>query len=271
MHAHPDDEASKGAGTTALYSSRGVRCVLVCCTGGEEGDLLNTSYGPIRTSMAEVRAAELAESVGILGYDALYMLGYEDSGMADSRANENPACFARAPLGHAVGRFVKILREERPDVVITYGEDGGYPHPDHLRVHEVTMAGIEAASDPALFERAGEPHAVAKVYYTVRSKARMVALAEAYERAGLESPFKNWVRPDDDDSHVTTRVDVGAFFERRRDALLAHRTQVSSGSFWMTLPLEISRQAYPFEDYTLAYSRRPVRLPESDLFAGIPG
>src|SRR2546428_5346114 len=122
--------------------------------------------------MFGVRMEELAEAVRILGYSAVHMLGYEDSGMADARSNENPACFARAPLRHATSRLVKILREERPDVVITYGQDGGYPHPDHLRVHEVTMVAARAAADPSDFPWLGEPHAVPKIYFTARSKAR---------------------------------------------------------------------------------------------------
>jgi mycothiol S-conjugate amidase len=191
--------------------------------------------------------------------------------MAGSSANENPACFARAPLRHAVGRLVKILRDERPSVVITYASDGGYPHPDHLRVHQVGVEAFFAASDPAQYVDAGPPHEVTKLYYQARSRERLVALADAHDRAGLESPFRSWISDEDDDFHITTRIDVGNFFEVRRDALLAHRTQVSPDSLWMKLPLETARQAYPFEDFTLAYSRVEVRVPEADLFAGIPG
>jgi mycothiol S-conjugate amidase len=155
--------------------------------------------------------------------------------------------------------------------VIAYDEDGGYPHPDHLRVHEITVAAFAAAGDPVQYPGAGPAFAPSKLYYTTRSKARLVALAEAHERAGLESPFKNWIREDQDDSHITTRIDVGEHFEARRDALLAHATQVAPDSFWMRLPLDVSREAYPHEDYTLAFTRVPVRLPETDLFTGIPG
>lgn len=245
--------------------------MLVCCTGGEEGEILNESYGELPGPIVDVRREELAAATAALGYSTVHYLGYEDSGMADSRANENPACFARAPLRHATGRLVKILRDERPDVVITYAEDGGYPHPDHLRVHEVTMAAVAAAPDPAQYPAAGPPHTVPKVYYAARSKARMLALADAHDRLGLDTPFRNWVREEDDDSHITTRVDVGEFFEARRDALLAHRTQVAPDSFWMRLPLDVAREAYPHEDFTLAYTNVPVRLPETDLFSSLPG
>lgn len=271
VHAHPDDESSKGAGTNALYASRGVRCVLVCCTGGEEGEILNPGYGTPERLMAELRKDELEAATRILGYSAVHMLGYEDSGMADSRANENPACFARAPLRHAVGRLVKILRDERPDVVVTYPPSGGYPHPDHIRVHEVTMAAIEAAPDPSSYEEAGPPHTVSKVYYAARSRERMVAMAEAYERLGIEYPFRARMRDDDRGDEITAKIDVGEFFQVRQDALLAHATQVSPDSFWTRLPLEVARQAYPYEDYTLAASTVAVRPPESDLFSGIPG
>ena len=133
------------------------------------------------------------------------------------------------------------------------------------------MAAVKAAAEPGEFPWLGAPHEVAKIYYSARSKARMQALADAHERLGLENPFRNWVRDDQDDSHITTKVDVGDFFEARRDALLAHRTQVAPDGFWFRIPLEVSRDAYPYEDFTLANTRVPIRLPETDLFTGIPG
>jgi mycothiol S-conjugate amidase len=235
--------------------------------------VLNASYGTPLRPMKQIRRDELAAATAILGYSAVYMLGYEDSGMPDSRANENPACFARAPLRHATGRLVQIMRRERPDVVITYPEDGGYGHPDHLRVHEVSLAAVHASADPTAFPAAGDPFSVPKLYYSARSRARMAALAEAYERLGLDFPFRDRVRQDvgQDDSHITSRIDVGELFEVRRDALLAHATQIGPDSFWMRLPLGVAREAYPHEDYSLALSSVPVRFPENDLFAGIPG
>src|SRR5438552_1062023 len=140
VHAHPDDEASKGAGTIAKLHAEGVKTVLVCCTGGEEGDILNPAMesDEVKANMHEVRMQELRDSVDIIGYDELVLLGYRDSGMPDSEANRNPASFAQAPLEEAVGRLVAAIREHRPQVIVTYDEEQSrYPHPDHLRVHEI--------------------------------------------------------------------------------------------------------------------------------------
>ena len=140
VHAHPDDEASKGPGTVAKYHAEGVRTVLVCCTGGEEGDILNPALDSpeVRADIGAVRMRELAAATTVIGYDEVVMLGYRDSGMPDSEANARPDSFARAPLEEAVGRLVAVIRRERPQVIVTYGDDQkGYPHPDHLRVHEI--------------------------------------------------------------------------------------------------------------------------------------
>src|SRR5688572_24579901 len=146
VHAHPDDESSKGAGSVAKYHAEGVRTVLVCCTGGEEGDILNPAMDKpeVRDNLHEVRAEELRRAAEVIGYDELVMLGYRDSGMPDSEANANPECFAQAPMEEAVGRLVAILRRERPQVIITYNEDQqGYPHPDHIRVHDISVAAVD--------------------------------------------------------------------------------------------------------------------------------
>ena len=133
VHAHPDDEASKGASTVALYHARGVRTVLVCCTGGEEGDILNPALDTpeMQGRLAEVRREELARAARVIGYDEVVMLGYRDSGMKGAEANSHPDCFANADLGEATDRLVEIIRRERPQVVVTYPEDQGtYQHPD---------------------------------------------------------------------------------------------------------------------------------------------
>ena len=158
VHAHPDDEASKGAPTVAKYHADGVHTVLVCCTGGEEGDILNPAMDTpeVRADIGNVRMAELKASTEIIGYDDTVLLGYRDSGMPDSEANKNPASFAQAPLDEAVGRLVTVIRRERPQVVITYGDNQTeYPHPDHLRVHEISVLAFDLAGDPNRFPEAG--------------------------------------------------------------------------------------------------------------------
>src|SRR5215213_1897573 len=125
VHAHPDDESSKGAATVARYHAEGVRCVLVCCTGGEAGDILNPAMDTpeVRERLHEVRMEELAAATAVIGFDEVVLLGYRDSGMPDTPENEDPRCFARADFDEAVGRLVAIIRRTRPQVIITYPDD----------------------------------------------------------------------------------------------------------------------------------------------------
>src|SRR5438067_9250464 len=147
VHAHPDDEASKGAGSVARYHAEGIRTVLVCCTGGEEGDILNAAMDTpeVRARLDEIRMEELARAVEVIGYDEVVMLGYRDSGMPDTAANADPRSFAQAPLEEAIGKLVAVVRRERPQVMVTYGDEQTfYPHPDHIRVHDISIEAFDA-------------------------------------------------------------------------------------------------------------------------------
>ena len=274
VHAHPDDEASKGPATVAKAKAEGIKTVLVCCTGGEQGDILNPAMDTpeVRERLHEVRMEELAESMRVIGYEELVLLGYQDSGMPDTPANEDPRCFARADLDEAVGRLVKAIREHRPHVIVTYGDDQrGYPHPDHLRVHDVTIPAFEAAGDPDRYPELGEPWQPLKLYYTLWSRARMVATHERFLALGLESPFdEKWFERPSQDDRITTRVDISDFMDVRPAALLAHRTQIDPESkFWFGLPPEEARTVHPFDEYQLARSLVDTAEPEDDLFAGL--
>ncbi|MGV3760387.1 MAG: mycothiol conjugate amidase Mca [Actinomycetota bacterium] len=280
VHAHPDDESSKGAGTVAKYRAEGVRTVLVCCTGGEEGDILNPAMDKdeVRADIAAVRRAELAKAAEIIGYDHVEMLGYRDSGMPDSEANRNPAAFANAPFEEAVDKLATILRRERPQVVITYpDEQQGYPHPDHLRVHDITQPAVERAADPDWVSEAGEPWQVAKVYYSVWSKKRTELTHQKFLELDLESPYsQEWFDRPWQDHRITTMIDIEGFAEVRFDALLAHATQIDPNSpFWFGLPREVAASIHPYDDYILACStlepvpESPPNPPEDDLFAGL--
>lgn len=274
IHAHPDDEASKGAPTVAKYKTEGVRAVLVTCTGGEEGDILNPAMDrpEIRADLAAVRKRELEAASALIGYDELVLLGYRDSGMPDSEANARPDAFANADLDEAVARLVKIIRREQPQVILTYGDDQqGYPHPDHLRVHDISLPAFDLAGDHTYRPDLGEPFTPLKMYYSVWSRARVEATHKKFLELGLESPFSDdwFTRPSQDD-RVTTSIDIEPWFDVRLEALLAHATQVDPESaFWFGLPREIARTVHPFEDYILAHSRVETQLPETDLFAGI--
>jgi len=272
VHAHPDDESSKGAATVHHYAGEGVRCVLVCCTGGEEGDILNPAMDrpEVRERLAEVRMEELARATEIIGYSEVVLLGYRDSGMAGTTANAHPDCFAGADLDEAVGRLVGIIRRERPQVVVTYADDQqGYPHPDHLRVHDISVVAFDAAADPGAYPDAGPPWQPLKLYYSAWARARLMALHEKFLELGLESPFdQKWMDRPGLDDRITTRIST-AGDDVQRAALLAHATQIDPSSpFWFGLPPEVG-SAYPYEDFILARSMVDVAVPEDDLFAGV--
>ena len=274
VHAHPDDEASKGAGTVAKANDEGIRTVLVCCTGGEAGDILNPAMDSpeVRERLPEVRMEELRRSVEVIGYQHLVLLGYRDSGMPDSEENAHPDAFANAPLDEAVGKLVAVIREHRPQVIVTYADDQrGYPHPDHLRVHDISVLAFDRAGDPDAHPEAGEPWQPLKLYYSMWSRARIVAMHEKFLELGLESPFdKRWFERPDQDDRITTKVDTGEFHDVRRQALLAHATQVDPTSpFWFGLPTEEAAKIYPWDDYHLARSLVDAEVPEDDLFAGV--
>jgi mycothiol S-conjugate amidase len=248
--------------------------VLVTCTGGEEGDILNPAMdtAEVRADIGAVRARELEAAVAIIGYDELVLLGYRDSGMPDSAANAHAESFAAAPLEEAIGRLVAEIRRARPQVIVTYGDDHtGYPHPDHIRVHDISVAAFDASGEPDAFPDAGEPYEPLKLYYTVWSKRRVVATHEKFIELGLESPFDaRWLDRPGEDERITTSIDLTGFADVRREALLAHATQVDPTSkFWFGLPPEVQRTIHPFDDYVLARSRVESDLPESDLFAGV--
>jgi len=274
VHAHPDDESSKGAATIARYHAEGVRTVLVCCTDGAAGDILNPAMDrpEVKADLPAVRAQELARAAEIIGYDEVVHLGYRDSGMPDTEPNAHPEAFANAPLDDAVGRLVEVIRRERPQVVVTYGDDQkGYPHPDHLMVHDVTMPAVERAADPSWYPEAGEAHRVDKVYWTAWSRARIVAMHEMFIELGKESPYdQKWFERPDQDHRITTRVHTGEWSDVRWEALLAHATQIDPESpFWFGLPRDVAARVHPWDEYILAVSHVDSDESSGDLFDGV--
>jgi mycothiol S-conjugate amidase len=275
VHAHPDDEASKGAGTVARYHDEGVHTVLVTCTGGEAGDILNPAMDrpEVRADLSDIRRRELARAAKIIGYDDVVLLGYRDSGMPDSPENGHPEAFVNADLDEAIGRLVEIIRRERPQVIITYGDDQEhYPHPDHLRVHDITLPAFERAADPDAYPEAGEPWQPSKLYYSVWSRKRMEAMHRRFTDLGLESPFQDeWFEVEwGSDGRITTEIDVAVYSAVRGEALLAHETQIDPQSpFWFGLPSEEMAKLNSQEEYVLARSLVDAPVPERDLFAGV--
>jgi mycothiol S-conjugate amidase len=226
----------------------------------------------VRENMAEVRRQELEASAAAIGFAEVAMLGYRDSGMPDSPENADPRCFARAPEDEAVERLVRIIRRVRPQVILTYGdEQTGYPHPDHLRVHDISIVAWDAAGDPDRFRDAGPAWTPSKLYYSTWARARFTAMHEAFLANELESPFdQKWFDRPSQDHKITTRIDITGYYAVRSAALRAHATQIDPNErFWFGLTDEIAERAYPFEDFELAKSRVETALPEDDLFAGL--
>jgi mycothiol S-conjugate amidase len=277
VHAHPDDEASKGAASVAKYVAEGVEVMIATCTGGERGSILNPAMDrpDVIANLSGIRHQEMQNAINILGAHHSW-LGFVDSGLpeGDPLPPLPEGCFALEPLEIAAEPLVRLVRTFKPHVITTYDENGGYPHPDHIMTHTVSVEAFEAAADPDRYPGTGEPWQPLKLYYHMTfHKERFLALHQGMVDAGLESPYeerlKDWVDSGDVGPRVTTRVNCGDYFPVRDQALIAHATQVDPTSFWFACPLEIQRQAWPTEDYELARSLVDTETPEDDLFAGI--
>lgn len=282
VHAHPDDESSKGAATLARYVAEGVDVLVVTCTGGERGSILNPALADdprVARDMAEFRREEMARAVEVLGVRHEW-LGFVDSGLpeGDPLPPLPPGCFALEPLEVAAAALVRSVRAFRPHVMITYDENGGYPHPDHIMCHRVSVEAFDAAGDADRYPAAGEPWQPLKLYYDrMFSATKFRRLHEAALEAGLESPFEQWLqrRPRDEeeiaayDASVTTRVQCADWFEVRDRALVAHASQVDPKGFFFSVPLDLQRRVWPTEEFQLVRSLVGDTVPEDDLFAGV--
>jgi len=275
VHAHPDDESSKGAATMAKYVDAGAEVLVISCTGGERGDVLNPKLVDdprILRDLAQVRRDEMAAAQAILGVDH-HWLGFVDSGLpeGDPLPPLPAGCFALEPLEVPVEALVREIRRFRPHVVTTYDENGGYPHPDHIRCHEVSVAAFDAAGDPTAYPEAGEPWSPLKLYYNGGfSKARISAYHEALVAAGQESPYGEWLEKwDRPERTVSTRIDCADWFDRRDAALIAHATQIDPDGWFFKVPREMQAQIWPYDEYEIAASYVPIEEDESDLFAGL--
>jgi len=277
VHAHPDDESSKGAATTAKYVAEGVDVHVATCTGGERGSVLNPKMDrpEVQANISEVRRVEMENARDILGVRQDW-LGFVDSGWpeGDPKPPLPEGCFALEDVEVAAERLVRVIRSFRPHVVTTYDEKGGYPHPDHIQCHNITVVAFEAAGDPTRYPDSGEPWQPLKLYYHHSfNRPRMTALHEAMLAAGLESPYAerlaDWPANPEWDARITTRVPCADYFPVRDQALLAHETQIDPDGFWFAVPIEMQTQVWPHEDYELAISHVPAPTPEDDLFAGI--
>jgi mycothiol S-conjugate amidase len=277
VHAHPDDESSKGAASTAMYVAQGVDVHVVTCTGGERGSILNPAMDrpDVIANMAEIRRQEMEKARDILGVSQDW-LGFIDSGWpeGDPKPPLPEGCFGLVPTDVAAVPLVKLIRQFKPHVLTTYDENGGYPHPDHIQCHAISVRAFELAGDPEALPETGLPWQPLKLYYQhTFHRDRIVALHEAMLARGLESPYaerlKEWKPNPEHERRVTTRVPCAEFFPIRDQALLAHATQIDPEGAWFDIPLEVHQAVWPTEDYELAQSLVPTDIPEDDLFAGI--
>ncbi len=277
VHAHPDDESSKGAATTARYVAEGVEVVVATCTGGERGSILNPAMDRpyVLANIASIRRQEMDRAREILGIEQVW-LGWVDSGLpeGDPLPPLPDGCFAAMDVNAAAAPLVGLIRRFRPQVLTTYDENGGYPHPDHIMCHKISMAAVVTAADPKALPELGEPWQVQKVYYQLSfNRPRIVALDHAMTERGLESPYTErlagWQQDPEHEARLTTRVPCAEYFAVRDKALLAHATQVDPEGSWFSVPLEVHQRAWPTEDWKLVQSQVPSELPEDDLFAGI--
>ncbi len=282
VHAHPDDEASKGAATAAKYVDDGARVTLVTCTGGEAGEILNEALKELDPkTLVDVRAGELEASCKVIGFAAAWQLGHLDSGWFEDLSLVPDGTFWATPDDEAAGSLAAILRRERPQVVVTYPEDGGYPHPDHIKVHRVTMRAVALAADasfavPALDELPADPAwQVERIYSsTVWTLAKMEAMDAEHLARGLASVHGDWIkrRRESGATEVASDavIECAQWLQRRDDALLAHATQVDPNGMWFAHDRDVELMVAPWEEYHLLAGEQP-HAPLPDLFAGLSG
>ena len=274
VHAHPDDETFATGGTIARYSRAGVRVVNVTCTGGERGEIVDPELATPENfaDLGAIRQGELAMANEILGVSDQEYLGYCNSGMAGTASNLEPSCFMQATIDESTERLVRLIRRYRPQVLVSYDENGTYGHPDHIRAHEITVAAFAAAGDPNSYPETGAAWQPTKLYYVGQPRERMIGLWRRRQALGQPSPLDN---PDFDpqtrgidDARITTALDVAEFVPLKVAALRAHRTQVKPDHMLLQGdPLAAEYLGQEF--FVLAQGPQPAQTPETDLFENI--
>jgi N-acetyl-1-D-myo-inositol-2-amino-2-deoxy-alpha-D-glucopyranoside deacetylase len=282
VHAHPDDETIGTGATMAKYAAEGAHVTLVTCTLGEEGEILVPELEHLAADkedgLGQHRIGELADAMRALGVTDHRFLGgpgrWRDSGMMGTPSNDRADCFWNADLETAVGELVKVMREVRPQVVVTYNEIGGYGHPDHIQAHRVAIAAYDAAGDPSRYPDAGAPWGPSKLYYTAVPISLLRQGFDLLKEMGEEAPFGvtdvDELPFGDPDETVTTRIDASDFLEAKRDAMRAHRTQIMVDGPFFALSNDVGQRAFGVEHYRLIRGTPPPPgAMEEDLFAGL--
>lgn len=265
VHAHPDDEASSTGGVLAAYSDQGVRTIVVTCTNGEFGDgpagIKPGDDGHDTADVAQKRLAELREACKHLGVTELELLGYHDSGMPEWEYRNSPDAFCNVPLENVVDRIGALIEKYRPQVVITYDPDGAYQHPDHVHAARAAIGAVEKTGIPA------------KLYLAAMRRSEWQQIFEALRAAGEDVP--EWELSDEErrqieesEARITTEVDITSVLDRKRDALMAHASQITD-SWFSKIPPEIVRSAFGREWFIRVRNKTQAPAPETDLFAGL--
>jgi LmbE family N-acetylglucosaminyl deacetylase len=265
VHAHPDDEAS-GGGILATYADQGIRTVVVTCTNGQYGDapggIKPGQPGHDPAAVARLRLAELEESARILKISDLETLGYHDSGMPDWEYKDQPDAFWNVPLEEVADRIGDLIAKYRPQVLVTYDDQGAYQHPDHVHASRAAQAAARATGIPA------------KVYLSTMRGSSWRRIWEALREAGAEVP--DWEedaersrRALESEERITTTIDIRPVLERKREALFAHGTQINGDSWFGKVPPEVIEAAFGYEYFIRVVDSTGAPLPEDDLFAGL--
>lgn len=263
VHAHPDDEVISTGGVLARYSGEGIRTVVVTCTDGSQGygpgGVMPGEPGHDRDAVAATRRRELQRACGVLGVANLEMLGYRDSGMAGWAGNREPDAFCNLSVEEGAARVAELIERYQPQVVVTYDDNGGYGHPDHIQTHRVAVAAVDRTKRAA------------KLYFTARARSQAARMRELRQQMGLDQrpgrPPRAAPAGVSEDT-ITTVIDTGVALERKRAALEAHASQLAD-SFWVKLADGDFAELFGEEAFVRARDRSGAALPESDLFAGL--
>jgi N-acetyl-1-D-myo-inositol-2-amino-2-deoxy-alpha-D-glucopyranoside deacetylase len=292
VHAHPDDETIGTGATMAKYVAEGRGVTLITCTGGEMGEILVPELEHLAADrddkLAEHRRGELDEAMRILGVTDHRFLGgfghFRDSGMEwhedgyaipGRHVPEN--AFWHADLTAAANLLVEVIREVRPQVLVTYDQFGMYGHPDHIQAHRVAMYAAQLAAVPSYGRDLGEPWEIAKIYWSAMSESRMRESLRSLRAAGDTTSFEG-MDPDGPlpmttpDADIAAAVDGNGYVEKKLDALRAHRTQVTVDGPFFALSNNVGNRAWGTEFFRIAKGHPADVGPdglETDLFAGL--
>jgi LmbE family N-acetylglucosaminyl deacetylase len=275
VFAHPDDESLGIGGTLAKYAAEGIRVSLICATRGEEGEINDPSLGT-KEHLAEIRERELRCACDVLGITELHFLGYRDSGMAGTPTNDDPRSLVQANPDEVVDKIVCLMRQIRPQVVVTFEEEGGYGHPDHKAIHRHAKAAFYAAGDPTQYPEhlteGPEPYAPQRLYYTAIPRSVIQKLVQKVKDMGLEPPFgdidlESVGMPDE---YCTTHIDVSAYLEVKEQARQCHRSQLAPDNLFTLIPDEVRHQFMHTECFACEGKMlKEGECPADDLFEGL--